>query len=376
MKVFRLYRYIGGTGKLLMASEIVLIFTLIYFIYKEFRHWYRIGNAYLKEFWSWVEIKITISLFSAFILWLIRWYEGDQNLMKLHGNANSFISFQYAAAADEALMVAITVISFLSIIKILKLINIFPMIVILKGVLRVSQRPILNYVLPFTIAFMAFSILGYLLFFSNDLFSTFLTSLQTQLIMLLGGTVFNSLRAAHWFFGPIYFFLFAAFEIIVLMNVFLAILNESIADSSSQIDLQEEDLEFINFTIKRLLDMFYYFHPAPPSNGSDFVKNPTEHGGFVANVHLRKMREKMDSVATVKKLNEKERRTDEVLNELDWSVSRIEEAISRTEREDLAYRGTVKNIQNVLETPNVFTELFTMMKTRTIPSVDPRGAVP
>ena len=353
MKVFRLYRYIGAGGKLLMASEIILLLIFIYFIYKELRHWYRMGKLYLKQFWSWIEIIITLSLFSAFILWFIRWYEGDKNLMRLHENPNSFISFQYAAAADETLMTAITVISFFSIIKILKIIGIFPMIVILKGILRQSQKPLWNYFLPFTIAFIAFSLMGYLLFFSNELFSSFISSLETQLIMLLGGPVFGILRSTDWLFGPLYFFLFTVFEVIVLMNIFFAILNESIADSSSEMDLQEEDLEFINFTIKRFLDALYYFHPQPPSNGDiNCITNPEDHGGFVANAHMRKLREKkkrMTSVTDIKKLFQRQRQTDEIFDKLDWGVTRIEDTIQNIKQEDKACRKIAKHIKSMLD---------------------------
>ena len=53
-----------------------------------------------------------------------------------------------------------------------------------------------------------------------------------------------------------YFMSFVIFETFILMNVFVAILNESITNSLSILELQQGDLDFINFAYQRLLDLY------------------------------------------------------------------------------------------------------------------------
>ena len=264
VRVFRLNRYAGAGGKLILASEIILLLLFFLFIYREVHYMKTIGfRSYFKGFWCWIELIITISLFTGIILWIIRWYQGDQNLYNLKKNHDSFISFQYAAAADEMLNTAVTVIVFFSTLKIIKLISIFPMIVALKGVIRKSLKPISNYFLPFTIAFIAFGMFANLMFYNLYVFSSMIRTAETQFHMLLGGSVFKSFRGMNQTFVSLYFSAFVIFETFILMNIFVSILNESIAECSSSIDLQKEDLEFIDFAYARFLDVFHYCFPAP-----------------------------------------------------------------------------------------------------------------
>ena len=232
IRVFKLYRYVGVFGKLVMASEIILVLCLFFFIYKECRHMYRLGCAYFKLFWSWIEITIAVALFTALILRGFSWYEADKNLMKLRRNTEQFINFHYTVVADDALLIAITVICFFSTLKVIKIIDVFPTIVSLKGTLRRCMKPLINYALPFSVAFCAFGFLSHLLFHNTTLFNSYLKTAETQLLMLIGGSVYYTLRDAHEIFGPLFFVLFAAWETFILLNVFLSILNEGIAENA------------------------------------------------------------------------------------------------------------------------------------------------
>ena len=232
IRVFKLYRYVGAFGRLVMASEIILVLCLFFFIYKECRHMYRLGCSYFKLFWSWVEITIAIALFTALILRGFSWYEGDKNLIALRQNMDQFINFHYTVIADDALLTAVMIICFLSTLKLIKIIQVFPTIESLKGTLGRCVNPLLNYALPFTVAFCGFASLSHLIFYETDLFMSYLKTAETQLMMLIGGSVFTTLHDAHPTLGPLFFFMFACFETFILLNVFLTIINEGISESA------------------------------------------------------------------------------------------------------------------------------------------------
>ena len=166
IRVFRLNRYDGAGGKLILASEAICFLLLFFFVYREIRHISQIGiRLYFKGFWCWIELVITLALFSGTILWALRWYQEDKTMILLQQNSRSFINFQYVAAADEAFNKAVTVIVFFSILKLAKFLSFFPMLVILKGTIRKSLKPLVNYSVPFTIAFVAFLLFASLKFY-------------------------------------------------------------------------------------------------------------------------------------------------------------------------------------------------------------------
>ena len=258
IRVFKLYRYVGTFGRLVMASEIILLLCLLFFIYKECRHMYRLGWGYFKLFWSWIEITIAVALFTALILRAFSWYEGDKNLIALRENMEQFINFHYTVVADDALLTAVMIISFFSTLKVIKIIEVFPTIVFLKGTLRRCLNPLMNYAFPFIVAFCAFAMLFHLTFYETELFMSYLDTAETQLLMLIGGSVFYTLQEAHSFLGPIFFFLFAILEMVVLMNVFLAIINDGISESAhwSEGIKADEFFEFMEERVQLMMQVF------------------------------------------------------------------------------------------------------------------------
>ena len=255
IRVFKLYRYVGTFGKLVMASEIILVAVLIFFIYKECRHMYRIGRVYFKQFWSWVEITIAVALFTAIILRGFSWYEGDKILTLLSKDPNKYINFHYTVIADDSLLMAVTVICFASTLKLLKIISIFPTIVVLQDTLSRAARPLVNYALPFTILFCGFAVLGHLLFWPSEYFSTYVSSVETQMMMLIGGSVYNTLIEVNVTLGQLFFLMFAAFETFVFMNMFVAIIDESISESKDEC----ESVEFVDYIDERVSSMLQTF---------------------------------------------------------------------------------------------------------------------
>ena len=89
--------------------------------------------------------------------------------------------------------------------------------------------------------------------------------------MLLGGSVFKAFRDTSGGYVLLYFVSFVLFETFILMNMFIAILCDNISDSSSLEELQQEDLEFVDFSYKRLLDIVYCCFPQSHQNHSSFV---------------------------------------------------------------------------------------------------------
>ena len=58
--------------------------------------------------------------------------------------------------------------------------------------------------------------------------------------IILGDFDFNALKNAHFIFGPVYFFLYVFFIFFVLLNMFLAIINDSYTEVKGDDTLQND----------------------------------------------------------------------------------------------------------------------------------------
>lgn len=65
----------------------------------------------------------------------------------------------------------------------------------------------------------------------------------TQFRIILGDFDFVALEAAHFLFGPFYFFLYVFFIFFVLLNMFLAIINDTYTEVKGDESLQENEFE-------------------------------------------------------------------------------------------------------------------------------------
>ena len=184
VNVFNLYRYNGPNGKLIIASEVLVVLLLFFFIYRDMRRLYQQGWIYFREFWNIVDAVVTVLVFTALIMWFSRWYQGDRNMMRLRMNPASYVSFQYTAAADEAMVTCFGLIVFFSVLKLLQYIQFHPMILQLSCSLKQSAKPVASFILPFTVTFVAFGGLGYTAFGSSlETYTSFLSTIETQFLI-------------------------------------------------------------------------------------------------------------------------------------------------------------------------------------------------
>ena len=234
----RFYLHLNGAQTI---SHILVIFFMLYFLYREGRLVYKQRCAYFKGFWNWVETILVVSEFLTIILFLARLYEVDRNLIQLRENPNDYVPFQYAASADVALCYVLGILVFFYTLRFLRLLRFNKNFAVLGKTLARISGPISSFCLPFFFAFLAFGLFAFSVFGTelND-YSSFQMTMVTQFSMTLGDFDFEALAMTNPLLGPLYFFGFVGMNVFILMNVFLAIINDSYAE------VQEEEAEAKN----------------------------------------------------------------------------------------------------------------------------------
>ncbi|MBN3276200.1 PKD2 protein, partial [Polyodon spathula] len=126
----------------------------------------------------------------------------------------------------------------------------------LSSTLSHCAKDIIGFAVMFFIVFFAYAQLGYLLFGCQvDSFSSFKNCIFTQFLVILGEINFNELEQANRILGPIYFTTFVFFVFFVLLNMFLAIINDTYAEIKCDQSLQMTEYEMSDF-IKKVSKFF------------------------------------------------------------------------------------------------------------------------
>ena len=89
-------------------------------------------------------------------------------------------------------------------------------------------------------------------------FSTISESFYTLFRTILGDFDFHELERAHWFLGPAYFISYVMVVFFVLVNMFLAIINESYSAVKEEASNKRGGKEFQEVDFKRKIKRTYY----------------------------------------------------------------------------------------------------------------------
>uniref|UniRef100_A0A6P7F1D4 Polycystin-2-like isoform X3 n=1 Tax=Diabrotica virgifera virgifera TaxID=50390 RepID=A0A6P7F1D4_DIAVI len=116
---------------------------------------------------------------------------------------------------------------------------------------------ILGFSIMFFIIFFAYAELGYLVFGHQvENFSTFSISMFTLLRTILGDFNYPEIEEANSVLAPIYFITYIFLVFFVLLNMFLAIINDTYSDVKTEIALAPDELQMTEYIGEKLAKLF------------------------------------------------------------------------------------------------------------------------
>ncbi|XP_019390278.1 PREDICTED: polycystic kidney disease 2-like 2 protein [Crocodylus porosus] len=224
----KLLRYVSSTDYFLASCEAVFCLFIFGFIIQELVQMRRIGVEYFKSAWNWLDLLLVALSIFAIAFNIYRTVEVSLLMDDLLSDAYVYPDFYFLAYWQTHYnnMIAINV--FFAWIKIFKFISFNKTMTQLSSTLSRCAKDIIGFAIMFFIIFFAYAQLGYLIFGSQvDEFSTFQNCIFTQFRIVLGDFNFAVIEEANRILGPIYFITFVFFVFFVLLNMFLAIINDT-----------------------------------------------------------------------------------------------------------------------------------------------------
>lgn len=248
----RLYNYTSSYMFIVLACEFIFVLFILYFLYRELRKLFREGTPHFKQFWNICEIVIVVSAGVGIGLNIYRYLKFTNVLEETRNAPFQFKSFQLAAYWDEMYTFTLAILVTFATIKLNKLLRFNKRMSILSSTLKNAAFSLAMFGLIFGILFLAFSLIGTVVFGSmvNEYRNT-ASSFTSLLSLMLGKTTFKDLDEANRILGPLFFFAFMFLVSMVLINMFLSIIIDSYHEVKRDLEKQDNEYEIVDFIIER-----------------------------------------------------------------------------------------------------------------------------
>ncbi|XP_042341543.1 polycystin-2 isoform X1 [Plectropomus leopardus] len=247
----RLIRYVSSWDYFVGLCEVAFCLFILYYVVEEVLE-IRIHRLhYFKSLWNCLDVLIVVLSVVAIIMNITRTAMVSNLLKGLLENHTAHPSFEPLANLQVQFNNVAAVIVFFSWVKLFKFINFNKTMSQLSGTMSRCAKDLVGFAIMFFIIFLAYAQLAYLVFGTqvND-FSTFQASIFTQFRIILGDFEFSEIEEANPVLGPIYFTTFVFFIFFILMNMFLAIINDTYSEVKADMSQQRSEMEMTDLIKK------------------------------------------------------------------------------------------------------------------------------
>ncbi|CAF0742236.1 unnamed protein product [Didymodactylos carnosus] len=236
----------------LICSILYMLF-IVYYMMREIRLLIKMKTAYFREFWTYTEWGIIACSWSGMGVYFWRIYEGNRiGTLFAQTNGYIYIDLQLASYLNDVLTFLLGFCCFFGTIKFLRLLRFNRRMSILATTLQTAARDLLSFGFMFSIVFVAFLCLFYLLFVTTLWeCSDFLKAAQMCFEMMLLKFNVSDLMRAGPILGPLCFSMFIVFVVFICMNMFISIINDYFKQVRSDIAKQSNEYEMMTFMINK-----------------------------------------------------------------------------------------------------------------------------
>nr|XP_056710991.1 polycystin-2 [Euleptes europaea] len=240
----KLIHYISTFDFFLAACEIVFCLFILYYVVEEVLEIHIHRLYYFRSLWNCLDVLIIVLSVAAIGVNIYRTSTVDKLLKTLLENQNRFPNFELLAYWQTEFSNIAAVTMFFVWIKLFKFISFNRTMNQLSTTMSRCAKDVLGFAIMFFIIFIAYAQLAYLVFGTQvDDFSTFQDSVFAQFRILLGDFDFTEVEEANRVLGPVYFTTFVFFMFFILLNMFLAIINDTYSEVKSDMAQQKAEME-------------------------------------------------------------------------------------------------------------------------------------
>lgn len=247
-RTVKLLRYVSTTDYFILACEIIFTVFILYYIVEEVLEIKTNRVAYFKSVWNVLDVLVIVISVLCITFSIYRTVMVDSLLADLLNKPDEYPDFEKLGFYQTQFNNAVALAVFFAWIKVFKYISFNKTMTQLSSTLSRCSKDVAGFSIMFFIVFFAFAQLGYLLFGTQIKgFSSFINAVFTLLRLILGDFDFEEMEAANRVLGPIYFLSYVFFVFFVLLNMFLAIINDTYAEVKTELSQQKNEFELVDY---------------------------------------------------------------------------------------------------------------------------------
>ena len=209
--------------------QLLLMIVIIIFFFAEIGKLRREKLSYFKQVWNWLELLQITSTICSLVFFFLKESRTSQYVKNLQENPFKTSSTDNIEYLSDMETYVLSFVIFIITIKFLRLIKFNRHVCQVIGTLQRAATAVLSFMMVFVTILLAYTQVGFLVFSSDvDAYSSFYSCLRAMLLLLFGGEMrFQELQSTSRFIAPLFVFGYLSSMAMVLLNMFLAILNDS-----------------------------------------------------------------------------------------------------------------------------------------------------
>uniref|UniRef100_M3YZU8 Polycystin-2-like protein 1 n=1 Tax=Mustela putorius furo TaxID=9669 RepID=M3YZU8_MUSPF len=234
IRTVKLIRYVSTWDFFIIGCEVIFCIFIFYYVVEEILELHIHRLRYLSSIWNILDLVVILLSIVAVGFHIFRTLEVNRLMGKLLQQPNMYADFEFLAFWQTQYNNMNAVNLFFAWIKIFKYISFNKTMTQLSSTLARCAKDILGFAVMFFIVFFAYAQLGY---------STFIKCIFTQFRIILGDFDYNAIDNANRILGPAYFVTYVFFVFFVLLNMFLAIINDTYSEVKEELAGQKDELQ-------------------------------------------------------------------------------------------------------------------------------------
>eukprot|EP00058_Branchiostoma_floridae_P027765 XP_002613256.1 hypothetical protein BRAFLDRAFT_68221 [Branchiostoma floridae] len=289
--IFKLYSYLGTTGQLTIAFQIIFAILFALSLIREGKKLLKQKRKYFSQPWNNLEFLRLLLCIVAIVMFAVK--EGVRNyhvdtMKSLQGGYHSFRSM---AVYSDVFSAFLAILVFVMTLQFLQLLGFNRLIGALFHTLSNAGRKIAMLALLIFILITAYSTAGVLLFgrWNHDYIS-FPSAVRSQLLMIFETVSYHNIILSHPVVGRLFFFSYVVIAITIILNVFVSILDDELRTSKRDPRDLGGDTDMGEF----MIDRFLQFLGVVTGQGAAKADDKTHTDSVDA--QLKELEEKLDLV--------------------------------------------------------------------------------
>ena len=227
---------------------IIYMLIIVYFMWREIESFFELKwKKYFSQFWTYVELGIIVCSWTTIGIYIWR-YKESQRIGQLFKQTNGYfyIDLRVTAYVNDVLTFLFGFCCFFGTIKFYRLCRFNQRFTLFSQTIRNSANDLAQFSLMFSLIFIAFICLFYLLFSPQiESCSSFLQTTKMLFEMSLSKFDAKQLFHADPFLGPLCFSLFMILVVFICLGMFISIISDSFESARKTKDIGSEIYSYI-----------------------------------------------------------------------------------------------------------------------------------